>query len=374
VEISVEGWRIISSDETPIRFVRSNAMKELPRPTRGGSVGELGRLLMLSEEDAEESWSLILAWLVQALAPCEGDYPILVFLGGHGTAKSTHTEMLRELVDPAVVEHQSTYKETRDVYIDLVASWILALDNVSELPNWLSDVLCRVSSGGGFKTRTLFTDRDQQIFKGKRPSVMNGIADVVKNPDILNRSLLVELPPIPKRQRKEDKELWAEFYEKRPAILGALFDAVAVGLAKQDSVVLEEKSRLADFDRWAVATEEALGMEPGTYLRARQLSSESASETALEAEPVWRVLYDLAYQHPEVEPWVGTMKELLAELNSRETDDALKRSKDWPKTERKLSAILSRIKPDLLERGVHIHKAPGSRREGRRWKLYAEDA
>jgi hypothetical protein len=376
VEISKQGHEVIPSVDLPIKFVRSNAMKELPHPVPGGSVKELRQMLTLPEENSEESWSLIMSWVMQALAPCEGDYPILVLLGGHGTAKSTHTEMLRELVDPAVVEHEHerTYHEVRAVYIDVTTSWVLALDNVSQLPDWLSDILCRVSSGGGFKTRSLFTNRDQEIFKGKRPIVMNGISEVVKNSDILDRSLLVDLPPIPGSRRKYDKALWAEFNERRPRILGALFDAVAAGLRRQDDVVLkdEHKSRLIDFDRWAVATEEELGIKPGTYVKARKLSRESASETALEAQPVWRPLFDLADKRDEKNAWIGTMKELLGELNALETDDALRRSKDWPKTPRKLSEILNRIKPDLMERGVLLLKVTGSRREGRRYKLYSK--
>src|SRR5215217_3707779 len=289
VEVSKEGWKVIPSAELPVKFVRSNAMKELPHPASGGSVEELRQMLTLPEESSEESWSLIMAWVMQALTPCEGDYPILVLLGGHGTAKSTHTEMLRELVDPAVVEHEHerTYHEVRQVYIDVTTSRLLALDNVSQLPDWLSDVLCRVSSGGGFKTRTLFTNRDQEIFKGKRPIIMNGISEVVKNSDILDRSLLVDLPPIPGNRRKYDKLLWAEFNERRPRILGALFDAMSAGLTNEEDVVLEDehKSRLIDFDRWAVATEEALDIEPGTYVKARKFSRESASETASKPRP-----------------------------------------------------------------------------------------
>jgi hypothetical protein len=376
VEISTEGWKVIPSDEVPVKFVRSNAMMDLPHPASGGSILELRQMLTLPEENSEESWSLIMAWVMQALSPCEGDYPILVLLGGHGTAKSTHTEMLRELTDPAVVdhEHERTFHEVRQVYLEVTTSRILALDNVSQLPDWLSDILCRVSSGGGFKTRTLFTNRDQEIFKGKRPIIMNGISEVVKNSDILDRSLLVDLPPIPGSRRKYDKALWAAFYEHRPRILGALFDAIAAGLANEENVVLEDqhKSRLIDFDRWAVATEEALGIEPGTYVKARKLSREGASETALEAQPVWRPLFELANnEHDEDKPWMGTMKDLLGELNVLEIDEVLKRSKDWPKTPRKLSEILGRIKPDLMERGVHLLKAEGSRREGRRYRLYS---
>jgi hypothetical protein len=311
---------------------------------------------------------------MQALKPDSAggcQYPILVLLGGHGTAKSTTLEMLRELVDPAVVMHEHTFKDTRDVYIECAASWILAMDNLSTLPEWLSDTLCRLATGGGFKTRKLFTGREQEIFKGKRPTIMNGISDVATKTDILSRALLVDLPVIKESERKYLEELWAEFHKHQPAIMGALYDAMAVGLQRIDAVDLDGyMTRMPDFDRWAVATEEALGMEAGNFIKARSGSMENATETALEVEPIWRALYELATDHEPGDTWQGTMKDLLRELNAAEHDEALKRSKDWPKTERKLSDIVKRIKPALLELGIHVDKLTGSRREGRRYELY----
>lgn len=34
-------------------------------------------------------------------------------------------------------------------------SWCLAYDDLSHVPPWLSDALCRLSTGGGFATREL---------------------------------------------------------------------------------------------------------------------------------------------------------------------------------------------------------------------------
>jgi hypothetical protein len=369
VEISKEGWRVINQD-VPVKFVRSNVMKEMPRPQTGGSVEELRQLLTLGE-DSEEAWTLVLAWLVQSLSPNGQQYPILILLGGHGTAKSTTLEMLRELVDPAVVPHEHSYKDARELYIECVASWVLAMDNLSSLPDWLSDNLCRLSTGGGFKTRTLFTNRDQEVFKAQRPIIMNGISDVASKADILSRALLVDLPVIKPGERKYLKELWADFREHQPRILGALCDAISAGLRQVEKVELGDREpRLNDFARWAVATETALGRKAGSFLDAHTTSRGDATETALEAEPIWRVLYELAQKHGDDDLWLGNMKELLGELNIMETDDALKRSKDWPKTERKLSDIIKRLGPALLELGVHVEKVPGSRREGRLYRLF----
>lgn len=178
MEISPQGWKIVPSAELPIRFVRSNMMRPLPHATRGGSLDELRRLLTLGNDHpaTKDTWSLMLSWLVQALRPNGGQYLVLVLLGGHGTAKSTTLEMLRELVDPAVVLYEHTVSNVREVYIECVASWVFALDNISSLPDWLSDTICRLATGGGFKTRTLFTNRDQEIFRAQRPTILNGWA------------------------------------------------------------------------------------------------------------------------------------------------------------------------------------------------------
>jgi hypothetical protein len=373
VEITKDGWEIIGSDAVPIRFVRSNVMRSLPRPKRGGTVEELRRLLTLGgdSEDTTRAWSLVLAWLVQSLTPDGGQYPVMILLGGHGTAKTTTSEMLRDLVDPAVVPHEHTYQNVREVYIECVACWVFGLDNLTSLPDWLSDTICRLSTGGGFKTRSLFTNRDQEVFVAQRPVIMNGISDIASKADLLDRSLLVDLPVIKVSERKYLRELRAEFYEHRPAILGALFDAMASGLRNVGAVDLTGRMpRMADFARWAVATEEALGMEAGSFMEAYAGSRGNATETALEAEPIWRVLYELARETDAEEPWVGNMKELLGELNAMETDTALKRSKDWPKTERKLSDIIKRLGPALLELGVHVERVSKSKREGRRYYLY----
>jgi hypothetical protein len=128
-----------------------------------------------------------------------------------------------------------------------------------------------------------------------------------------------------------------------------------------------------DFATWAVATEQALGFKKGSFQEAYAGSRESATETALEAEPIWRVLKEFAMDYDPEDRFVGTMKLILEQLNLLEKDDALKRSKDWPKTERRLSAIIKRLNPALREVGIFVEKAPGSRREGRRYFVYFVD-
>jgi putative DNA primase/helicase len=246
---------------------------------------------------------------------------------------------------------------------------------VSSLPGWLSDAFSRIASGAGFKPRTLFTNRDQEIFRGKRPIVMDGISEVVRKSDMLSRTLLIDVPPISGSRRQYDEDLGAAFDKHHAGILGALLDALSAGLANKDSVVLEDrhKSRLIDFDRWAVATEQALGMKPGTYVNARELSRGVATTKALESEPIWVPLDTLARAHTQMRPWQGTTKKLLKKLDDLEENSALKRSKEWPKTPEKLRAILRSLAGEMLEHGVHFEiDEDGSKRHGQPYFLWAD--
>ena len=50
---------------------------------------------------------------------------------------------------------------------------LLAFDNLSGLPAWLSDALCRLASGGSFAVRQLYTNDEEVLFKAARPTLLN---------------------------------------------------------------------------------------------------------------------------------------------------------------------------------------------------------
>ena len=134
---------------------------------------------------------------------------------------------------------------------------VLAFDNLSGLPAWLSDTLCRLASGGAFSTRRLFTDQDEILFTAARPVILNGIEDIITRPDLADRAILLGLAPIAERQRRPEHVLWREFELARPHILGALVDAAAYGLRMRPHVRLQRLPRMADFALWATACESA---------------------------------------------------------------------------------------------------------------------
>jgi len=85
---------------------------------------------------------------------------------------------------------------------------ILAFDNLSSLPSWLSDALCRLASGGSFAVRQLYTDCDEVLFQAARPAILNGIEDVVCRSDLADRAMFLALEPITDERRRTERQLW----------------------------------------------------------------------------------------------------------------------------------------------------------------------
>jgi hypothetical protein len=167
--------------------------------------------------------------------------------GEAGSAKSTLCILLRDLIDPNTAKLRSLPREDRDLFIAANNAHIICFDNISKLPQWTSDTLCRLATGGGFSARQLFSDDAEMLFDVMRPSILNGVQDFATQPDLANRSMMLLLEPISDRKRQTEIALHAAFYERRPRILGALLDAVTHGLRDLPHVKLDGLPRMADF-------------------------------------------------------------------------------------------------------------------------------
>lgn len=346
VEITTQGWQVIQS--SPIYFVRSRGMTSLPAPQASGDVYALRDLLNVASAD----WSLLLGWLIGALMP-SGPYPVLVLTGEQGSAKSTVARMIRSLVDPSTIPLRSLPREERDLAISAGNSWIIAFDNVSYLMPWLSDAICRLTTGGGFATRELYVNAEEVLFTATRPVILNGIGDIATRSDLLDRAIIIALPTIPNDKRRTEADLREEFELVRPMFLALLLDAVSLALRNVDTVELDDMPRMADFTKWVVAAIPALGVAPSDFLDAYGGNIQDINELALESTPAARAIMILASEIPDGDEWIGTATELLDKL-SFNVGETAERRKDWPKGARALGAILRRLAPNFRAVGIDI--------------------
>jgi hypothetical protein len=348
IVIDRSGWKIRSSSGTVFR--RTKGLLPMPPPSRGGNINELKPFLNLSDEH----WRLVVGWLLGALRPV-GPYPVLCVHGEQGSSKSTTCRLLRSLIDPNVAPLRSPPRNEQDLIIAANNGWIVCLENVSYLPDWLSDSLCRLATGGGFSSRELYSDGDEVLFNAQRPIVLNGIEESAGRSDLLDRGLLVSLPAIPEHARRTEAELWAKFNLIAGKVLGGLLDATAQAIKTFREVELESLPRMADFAIWLAAAETSLGWTPGAfdqaYRRNRLGADEAAIESSLIATRVRGFFEDFEGD------WVGTASQLLEALNRGFDPDERRnreRSKDWPTRPHILSGKLRRLAPNLRRLGIEV--------------------
>jgi hypothetical protein len=344
VKITANGWELI--DESPIKFRRPRGMLPLPIPLRGGSIEDLQPFINIKPDD-ELQWMLIITWLISTFHP-KGPYPVLVLHGEQGSAKSSTSRVLRALIDPNTALLRAEPRDAHDLIIAATNGWVINLDNLSHLTGWLSDAICRLSTGGGFSTRELFSDSDEILFDAQRPVILNGIEELATRGDLLDRAIILYLEQIPKAERKREAVFWKAFEEARPQILGVLLTAVSKALANIETIELDELPRMADFAIWGAAAAPALGWTAEKFLTAYTENRETANEMTLEASVISPFI-----SHQADMTFEGTARQLLERFNLIASEQ-LKRQKAWPKNERSLSNALRRIAPNLRAKGIDI--------------------
>lgn len=356
VEITAEGWSV--NPDPPVHFRWPKGALPLPVPERGGSIDELKPLLNLEDD---RDWYLVVGWLLGALQPTDtGAYPVLSLNGPAGSAKSTATRYLRNLIDPSTAPTLTQPRDEMDAAIKAGSNWVLAYDNVSYISQRVSDALCRIATGNGDSKRQLYSDTDEVILQAKRPQIMNGIPQASKRGDLLQRSLVVTLKPIPGNRREEARDLDQRYQEAQPRILGALCDAIVAALAWRDSIHLVDKPRMADLAVWVTAAEEALGWGPGTFMEAYRDNEDAKAAIEEEDSPLAREIIEFMR---ECDLWEGTVTGLYYLLNARravardlEGPGAGRREDGWPNSPADLGDKLNRLDETLKRAGILVAK------------------
>jgi putative DNA primase/helicase len=340
VEISKSGWRITT--EPPVKFVRDSNALPLPEPEPGAMIEELRAFTNVRNDD---DFTLLLSFLLMCFRPDEPCPPLLVS-GEQGSGKSNLCRIVRSLIDPHVALIRRPPKDERDLAAAISNNFMPVLDNVSSVPHWLSDAIAAAVTGAGFAARALYSDDEERVILAKPRMVLNGIPDLTGSADLADRSIFLNLPTIEATERKPERSFWEMFERARPKILGALCDAVSVGLSRIGTLQLDEFPRMADFCAWVEACAPGIGLEPGDFSRAFNTNRKKLVEMAIEADPVAMAVRD--FMVDRIHPWEGTASELLDLLNSRVSAHNQK-SKFWPSSSTAMGSRLRRAAPGLRD-------------------------
>jgi hypothetical protein len=345
VLITPDMWKL--TDTPPVLFRRTALTGPLPEPVGGADFAGLWDALNV----AVRYQPVVLAVLVAALMPTI-PHPVVLLTGEQGTGKSTATARLASVIDPSPAQLRKAPRDVDAWTTAAAGSWVVPLDNLSTVSEWLSDALCRASTGDGDVRRRLFTDSDLHVIAFRRVPLINGIEVGALRPDLADRLVHLGLDRIPDTARRREQQMAAQWAQAHPKVLGALLDLTVQVLAVLPTVQLEASPRMADFARVLAAVDLVChtgGL--GTYLGLR----DELAEDAVTSDPVLVALT----RHVTGE-FTGTAGELATAIHPRDEHGhplpERQLPKDWPATPRALTAVLTRQAPTLRQLGWTIRR------------------
>ncbi len=358
VVLNPDGWAL--AERSPVLFRRTKLTGILPEPQRGGRLEALRELGLVNL--SEQTWPLAVAWLVGALVP-DIAHPIPLLVGEQGTGKSTTARLLSRLVDPSPAELRSGPKDLEQWAVAASGSWLVVLDNISGISDWLSDALCRAVTGDGMVRRRLYENDDLSVLAFRRVVALTSIDPGALRGDLADRIVMFDLERF--RERGEELHLDQVFRAAWPGLLGGLLDLACQVLAALPSITVDRPPRLADFARIVAATDQVLGTRALETYRAL---SDRLAEGVIDADPVATALRAFV---DKVGSWEGSASELLGKLNADRGDARPPRG--WPATPQAMGAALRRAAPSLRQVGIAVEQLPprGHARQ-RGWWLSAE--
>ncbi|MBK3540249.1 ATP-binding protein [Streptomyces sp. MBT67] len=367
VRISTEGWVVRKPAYDEMIWRRTQLVGELPMPEVGQDMKGIDRLWELCNFVDAGSSTLALVWLLACLDP-DVPVPAAFLTGPMGAGKSTAGRMLTRVIEGMSADLRTPPRGEEQLTVVASAGWIMPLDNLSHLGAEMSDAYARVVTGSEDLKRQLFSDGDVVRLAVRRPVLITGIDVGVIRSDLGERLLLLKLER--PQNRRSERDLWTEYAEALPSILGSLLDLV-VTVRKQETEVPADL-RMADFGQLCLQLDKAHSL--GAML-AYRASIDDITDDVIEGDNLAQLV--LRYAASEaMEQAGGEMKmsstEWLALLNRFAFGDFQTPPKGWPTTGKVLSDRLKRLQPTLAARGVKIESGRRSRHEDPNRSRYVE--
>ena len=354
VKIGGGTWQIVT--ESPHMFRRTELTKPMPDPARNGDLPKLWSYMNIRDEDKP----LLLAILVDALINPGSAKPVTAFTGEHGTAKSASATRFVSLIDPSDVPLHSPPKDLEHWLSSAAGSWVVGLDNLSNIQDWLSDAFCRASSGSGSVKRQLYTDDGLAVVRFRRCVVFNGIDFGGLRGDLADRLISFDLQRISEDKRKTDVDLEGAWPEDWPAILGGVLDIAAEVHEMLPTLPTQPLPRMADFARVLICVDKIQSTDGMQQYRERL--SRAMAESAL-SDSFIEHLISVSYDTTDAGK---TASEMLLDVNRVRAAAVM--PQDWPRTPKSVTARLKRNSPALRSMGWRLSSDGGNNKSGTtRW-------
>ncbi len=300
IKITSQGWSAAQASKiTPIMFKRYPNQQPQMYPANDSDSAysddiydKFLTLLNLKGED-EDNKLLLKCYIISLFYP-EIPKPVLMLHGEQGSAKSTLQELIKMLVDPSSIRTLTFPRDINELVQKLSHNYVAYFDNVSLIPDWISDELCRAVTGAGFSKRELYTDDEDIIYNFKRCIGFNGINLGATKADLLDRGLIIELERIAKEKQRKIEDVWVEFEAIKPQLLAYIFDTLVKVLQVKaiGGIASEIKGlpRMADFAEIGEIISRCMGNRKDAFINAYYRNIKLQTEEAIAANLLGNIM------------------------------------------------------------------------------------
>jgi hypothetical protein len=151
IKITGNGWTV---EFAPTIFRRYSNQQPQVYPSKEYSPDIFDKFMQLTNVKGEDSKLLLKCYIISLFYP-DIPKPILILHGEQGSAKTTDQELKKMLVDPSSIRTLTFPRDINELVQKLSHNYIAYFDNMSNIPEWISDQLCRAVTGSGFSKNDL---------------------------------------------------------------------------------------------------------------------------------------------------------------------------------------------------------------------------
>lgn len=315
--------------------------------------------------NSEKDVVLLSIYMVSAFAGKAIAHPVLILNGSPGSGKSWTAKLLQEIIDPQKTELLSAPQKKDDMAIRMNASYLVVWDNMRRLKGEFSDLLAQAVTGGVYAKRQLYSDIEEVKIQLRNLIILTGVDVVATEPDVLDRSLIINLSRIQGDKIVPENILKKRFEKDKSKFLGACFQLLAVALNDKKKVSLP-KTRLSENFILMIKIGRALGYEDEEVANIIWGNRSRANQISLEDNVAAQCLILLM---EKVEEYYDSVGNLLLDLNEIAEENAIY-SGNLPTYPNVLSRNLNKVRMNLEEEYGIIYeiKNSGPNRKIRIWK------
>jgi len=292
---------------------------------------------------------------------------ILNIHGIKGSTKTTTFRLLKSLIDPSPIRsHPSGDASLVDEVYDRKElmqrtgqQYCLYLDNISYVKSWLSDAIARVATGTVMSDRALYTDNDYILYDDRPILGINGINLTTTAPDVLQRSLIIEIDR--PDTRISDIKIWREFKQDKAKISGAMITAFARSIEGYNKMQIDENYtiRMADYGEFSAAVAQTLGFNKEKYLVALKANTDNQNLKGVENSPTAMMLMKyIEAIMTKTEIRIIELHKELVKLADNYDYKVGRRIDEFPHTVQRFGVELNKVIGNLYEMGYPIYKGP----------------